>query len=209
MKVTISKEVLASIHSLAVSASKDEFTPVITQIAITREGDGLRAMATDRYMVASGLYRGVTFEDWAEEDVVLLDPKGLKSVLDIKKSEKHSVMPIDIVKDAETGWVSGVINSVTSIDLGSVSGTFPPVMKLFPRETEPSGVGTLALRPDFLAKLAKVLPPEARPSRDRVWAFEFRSIPESRKPEPVYARYSGADDYELEALIQPAIIHTR
>lgn len=206
MKVTIDKPTLMSIHSLAIGASKDDVTPVITQIALVREGDALRAMATDRYVVISGLYNKPTFEDWGDGDIVLIDPKALKNVVDIKKAEKHGTMPVDIVKDAETGHVSAVVDTVTHIHLGSLSATFPPVTKLFPTE-EPTGASKLNIRPDFLAKLAKVLPPEARPDRDRIWSFEFRSMADNpNKPEPVYASYSGGDEYKLEALIQPALV---
>jgi hypothetical protein len=79
------------------------------------------------------------------------------------------------------------------------------VLKLFPTD-EPTGAGVLNIKPDFLAKLSKVLPPVARPDRDRIWRFEFRSNPESpSKPQPVYAQYSDGDTYKMEALIQPAL----
>jgi hypothetical protein len=89
------------------------------------------------------------------------------------------------------------------VDLGSVQGAFPPVTRLFP-EGEPTGAGSLNLRPDFLAKLAKVLPPEAKPERYRTWRFEFRSE-QNLTPRPVYAQYSNGEHYKLEALIQPAL----
>jgi hypothetical protein len=204
-RVTVDNATLASIHSLGVGASKDDVTPVITQIALKREGDALRAMTTDRYICLTGLYSNAEFEDWDDGEEMLIDPKALKSVIDIKKANKFDTMPVVIAKDADRGWVSAVLNSVTSIDLGKVSASFPPVMKLFP-EGEPNGSGSLNIRPDFIAKLAKVLPPVSRPERDRIWSFEFRSIEDQpTKPQPVYARYHG-DGYTMEALIQPALI---
>ena len=41
MRVILEPATLASIHSLGISASKDDVTPVITQIALEREGDAL------------------------------------------------------------------------------------------------------------------------------------------------------------------------
>ncbi|NDC88399.1 MAG: DNA polymerase III subunit beta, partial [Bacteroidetes bacterium] len=38
---------LTSIHSLSIAASKDDVAPVITQLMLRREGDALRAVATD------------------------------------------------------------------------------------------------------------------------------------------------------------------
>lgn len=204
MKVQVSKQALASIHSIGVGTSTDDVAPVITQIALKREGDNLRAIATDRYVIVSGLYKNATFTDWADEEEILVDPKRLKDAVNISKANKYDISPVEIAKDQETGAVSALLNSVTSIDLGGVTGSFPPVMKLFPTD-EPKGAGALNIRPDFLAKLAKVLPPDVRPERNRVWRFEFRTSPESNKPQPVYAQYSDADTYKLEALIQPAL----
>lgn len=208
MRVTIDKPTLISIHSLSVGASKDDVTPVITQIALQREGDALRAVATDRFMVVAGLYtKNIYFENWEDGEILLVDPKSLKTVVDIKKAEKYGP-PLDIVKDEETGRVSAIMNSSTQVDIGSLSHlTFPPVMKLFPREQDANGATLLSVRPDFIARLAKLLPPEVRPDKNQAWHFEFRSIDgESKKPEPIYAKYPTKDDYVLEALIQPALI---
>jgi len=206
MRVVMSREVLTSIHSLGIGTSKDDVTPVITQIALKREGDALRAMVTDRYIVLSGLYNEVEFSDWEDTAELLIDPKALKSVIDIKKADKYGNIPVHIVKDIETGSVTGVLDEVTSVHLSRLNGkvgAFPPLMKLFPTG-EANGAASLNIRPDFIAKLAKVLPPVSRPERERIWSFEFRSIEATSKPQPVYASYSG-DGYKLETIIQPAL----
>jgi len=202
MKVTVEPATLASIHSLGISASRDDVTPVITQIALKREGMALRAMATDRYMVLSGLYNELEFDNWEDGDTILVDPSALKRAIDIKKANKNGTLPIVIMKN-EHGAVSAVVDDLNFVDLGSVQGAFPPVTRLFP-EGEPTGAGSLNLRPDFLAKLAKVLPPVAKPERERTWRFEFRTL-ENLRPQPVYAQYSDGAKYKLEALIQPAL----
>jgi hypothetical protein len=155
-------------------------------------------------MVLSGLYQEVEFEDWEDGDTILVDPKALKRAIDIKKANKYGILPVVITKN-QHGAVSAVVDVLTMVDLGSVTGTFPPVTKLFP-EGEPTGAGALNIRPDFLARLAKVLPPVAKPERDRVWRFEFRTMEEHpNRPQPVYAQYSDGEAYQLEALIQPAL----
>lgn len=207
MKVLIGTATLASIHSIGIGASKDDVTPVITQIALTRRGDTLKAMATDRYMILAGTYSDVEFEDWTDGDTILVDPNALKRALDIKKANKNGILPIAISKN-DHGAVSAVVDVVSLVDLGSVAGTFPPVDKLLERTEEPNGASVLALRPDFIARLAKVLPPEAKPERNRAWRFEFRSIENPGKPQPVYAVYSNGDTYELEALIQPNLVRS-
>ena len=202
--VTLSDATLASIHSLSVGASKDNVPPVLTQIALRREGDDLRAMVTDRYMVLTGLYLDAAFEDWADCEEILIDPGYLKSVVDIRKKDKADGLT-RIVKSLN-GNVHAMMGSDSGgLFIGSLDASFPPVMKLFPTN-EPNGSGSLNIRPDFIAKLAKVLPPVIKPERDRIWSFEFRSIEDNpNKPQPVYARYHG-EGYTLEALIQPALI---
>ena len=203
-QVTLDTATLTSIHSLGIGTSKDDVAPVITQIAIKREGDALRALATDRYIALSALYNNVQFDDWAEGEEILVDPKHLKSVVDILKKDKTNrevriVQSLNGYTHAQMGEESG------GLFIGSLDASFPPVQKLFP-EGEPTGAGSLNLRPDFLAKLAKILPPEARPQRERVWRFEFRSVADApHKPQPVYAQYSDGENYKLEALIQPAL----
>ena len=178
---------------------------MITQIALAREGDALRAMTTDRYTILSGLYHEVEFEDWEDGDTILVDPGALKRAIDIKKANKYGTLPVIITKN-EHGAVSAVIDVLTMVDLGKVMGTFPPVVRLIKQESVPNGAPSLNIRPDFLARLAKVLPPVAKPERNRTWRFEFRTIEEHpNRPQPVYAQYSDADTYQLEALIQPAI----
>lgn len=204
MKVSLNKPTLTSIHSLSVGTSKDDVRPVLTRIALKREGDSLRAIVTDRYIVLTGVYKEVVFEDWADDDEILIDPTALKSVVDMRKRDRLDTIPTDIFR-SENGHVHAQLNGITNIHLGADSTSFPPVMKLFPTG-EPNGSGAMNLRPDFLAKLAKVLPPVARPQRERIWRFEFRSIEGSNKPQPVYAQYSDGDSYKLEALIQPAMM---
>jgi len=51
MRVVMDAVTLASIHSLGIGVSNEkDVAPVITQIALKREGDDLRAVATDRYV---------------------------------------------------------------------------------------------------------------------------------------------------------------
>ena len=205
MKVELNDVTLASVHSLSVGASRDDVAPVITQIALKREGDSLRAMTTDRFVCLTGLYEGVAFHDWDEGREVLVDPSSLKSMLDIKKKDKSNYNLTTTTISSEDDVVRGNMPDGTSVSLGlpNVKGSFPPVMNLFPKD-EPNGSGSLNIRPDFIAKLVKVLPAESRPEKSRVWEFQFRSIETPNKPQPVYATYTGAG-YALSALIQPAL----
>lgn len=202
MKVNVSKEVLASINSLSVGASKDDVTPVIQNIALVPHEGGLRAMATDRYVVFGGHYLdGIEFDEWPADEVVTINPKPLKQVVDMVKATKFVSMPIEIEHDQESKRTFAIVEGSTKVDITGNYGTFPPVGKLLTFDSEPNGAPVLALKPDFLAKLAKVLPPEMRPDRERVWTFEFRS-----DNKPVYASYGGGERYKMEALLQPNLL---
>jgi len=128
MKVELNDVTLASVHSLSVAASKDDVAPVITQIALKRDGDSLRAMATDRFMCLTGLYEGVAFQDWDEGQEVLVDPSSLKSMLDIKKKDKSNYNLTTTTISSEDDVVRGNMPDGTSVSLGlpNVKGSFPP-----------------------------------------------------------------------------------
>lgn len=196
--------VLSSVQSVGIAASKDDVTPIIMQVALTREGDALRAMATDRYIVVAGKYDGVEFDEWPEGETLLVDPKVLKFALSGIGKRYLASTWVEIVREDYGVWVY-VNGNKTRADMENVKGNFPPVMNLFKRDTEPNGVTSLGLKPDFIAKLGKVLPPEERPDRERVWQFRFFNDPERTVPQPVYARYGGSG-YELEALVQPSMM---
>lgn len=210
MRVEFSVPALHSIDSVAVGVSKDDVAPVITQVALTREGDELVAFATDRFVVTSGRYRSVQFDDWPEGEVVLVDPKALKTakqMANVIPKRNYEYASVSITCD-EAGVVwANVLDSSIQISVPTIKSTFPPVGKLFPREREANGAPLVGLRADFLAKLSKLVPPVVRPERGRAWEFRFFNEPERNGvPGPVYATYSDADDYVLEALIQPAML---
>lgn len=207
-KVSVFMPTLASVASVGVASSKDDVAPVITQVALTREGDALRAMATDRYVVVTGRYTEVEFTDWEDGETILVRPVALSNAVKLvpKKNHKHTLVEIS-VDDGDTVWISDGHNRTTA-NSPLIKGSFPPVMKLFKREVEPNGAPVLNLRTDFLAKLSRVLPPEVSPDRNRTWEFRFFSESDRpNKPNPVYAKYAQeGGTYELEALIQPALM---
>ena len=196
MKVTMSKEILISAHSVSVGTSKDDVTPIIQALCFTREGDNLRVLATDRYVIMSGTYEGVEFDDWEEGANVLVDHKRLKSVVDYVKGIKWLSVPITL----EDGVMS-VENMTTTVAADTGTATFPPVAKLFPTDT-PNGATGLMLNVEFLARLGKIIPPVAKPGREKLWEFSFSHNTDNTKPLPVLA-VSAGDDYTMQALIQP------
>jgi len=199
MKVTMSKEILISAHSVSVGTSKDDVTPIIQALCFTREGDNLRVLATDRYVIMSGTYEGVEFDDWEDGVNVLVDHKRLKSVVDYVKGIKWLSVPVTL----EDGVMS-VESMTTTVAANTGTSTFPPVAKLFPTNT-PNGATELRLNVEFLTRLGKIIPPVVRPGREKLWEFSFSHNTDNTKPLPVLA-VSAGDDYTMQALIQPNLM---
>jgi hypothetical protein len=199
MKVTMSKEILISAHSVSVGTSKDNVTPIIQALCFTREGDNLRVLATDRYVIMSGTYRDVQFDDWEDGVNVLVDHKRLKSVVDYVKGIKWLSVPVTL----EDGVMS-VESMTTTVAADTGTSTFPPVAKLFPTDT-PNGATELRLNVEFLTRLGKIIPPVVRPGREKLWEFSFSHNTDNTKPLPVLA-VSAGDDYTMQALIQPNLM---
>lgn len=204
MKVTITREILASINTVSVGVSKDDVTPIIMRVALTRRDDVLKAYATDRYMIVAGTYEDVVFEEWPEEGEVTFDVKTLKLATDAAKAAGRYEADKIVIESVEGESPSITVgNNTFTASHVYASTKYPPVLKLIPNPDEADGSVHLNLNPNFLARLTKVLPPVTKPERDRLWSFAFFGNGES-KPRPVYASYSG-DDYKMEALIQPAL----
>ena len=208
MKAVLTREIIHSITSLGVITPKDDVANVLMSIKLQRKGDTLEAVTTDRYVAVVAKYSDVLeFEGWEDGEGMLIDPKQLKSVADMLKREKRNVDPVSIHYDIDKEYAYAEVSQGTRVDLGAprnVNSKFPPVERLFEVDREPDGVPSLGLNPDFIAKLGKILPPEVRPDRTRVWRFQFRST-ETGKPGPVWASYEGLN-YQIEALVQPALI---
>ena len=199
MKVTMSKEILISAHSVSVGTSKDDVTPIIQALCFTREGDNLRVLATDRYVIMSGTYEGVEFDDWEDGVNVLVDHKRLKSVVDYVKGIKWLSAPVTL----EDGVMS-VESMTTTVAADTGTSVFPPVAKIFPTNT-PNGATELMLNVEFLSRLGKTIPPVVRPGREKLWEFSFSHNTDNTKPLPVLA-VSAGDDYTMQALIQPNLM---
>lgn len=208
MKAVLTREIIHSITSLGVITPKEDVANVLMSIKLQRNGDALEAVTTDRYVAVIARYDDVLeFENWADGDGMMIDPKKLKSVSNMLKRDKRNIEPVSINYSFDTESAYAGVGDGTTVGLkeeGYNGSKFPPLERLFESDQEPDGVPSLGLNPDFIAKLGKILPPEVRPDRTRVWRFEFRST-ETGKPGPVWANYEGLN-YNIRALVQPAII---
>ena len=229
MIVTFTEAILKSLYTVSYGASKDDVTPVITRVFITRENDDLIAMATDRYMVLRGRYRPVDIGDdqksvrWGSDDYfdgVHVSVKTLKTVLDYVKSidgEQLIELSID-ERPVFTVYPTYDRNDVVRFPDHEVhaSGKFPPVNKLFPQAQDGVTIGSptdaVSLKLDFLTRVNKMVPPYTgktlpRYEKDVPWRVTHTGTENSNKPGPVHLkRLSDALDHELDALVQPNLL---
>lgn len=121
-----------AVGQVAVAASRDDVTPVITGVQLEITGDRLSLVATDRYRVA---VREVDWESAVGADgVTALVPA--RTLSEIGKIFAHADrVSVTIVSggDRELIAFSADQKTVTSL---LIKGNFPPVKRLFPETVE-------------------------------------------------------------------------
>lgn len=126
------EEFANAVAQVAVAASRDDVTPVITGVQFEVTENSLALTATDRYRVA---LRNVNWEPVeAREELSALVP--VKIVTEVGKSfAQADVVSISIVKneDRELIAFSDGQKTVTSL---LIKGNYPPVRRLFPDSTD-------------------------------------------------------------------------
>ena len=130
---SISGEAFANaVSQIAVAASKDDVTPVLTGVQIEASEKSLSFVATDRYRVAlrEAAWNGNKTADGA---VALVPAKTLHEVA--KTFGNQGEIQISIAKSDDREMIAFKANnrSVTSLLL---KGNFPPVKSLFPAEID-------------------------------------------------------------------------
>lgn len=194
--ITLSHAQLASIASLAACANTD-YMSVIDGIQLVAAPGTIRAAATNRYVV--GTIEFFSDSITAEFDVTI-PVKALKQfVVSSKLTGRHNT-------DVERITISVLDNAITFSDLNTgstlttatISGTFPPVARLFPEITD----DTVELAPymisaKLLATLAKI---DVLNDKDPAWTVQHTTG--TGKAAPVmYHVQSGTTNYRF--LIQP------
>ena len=126
------EEFANAVAQVAVAASRDDVTPVITGVQFEVTENSLALTATDRYRVA---LRNVDWEPVeAREELSALVP--VKIVTEVGKSfAQADLVSISIVKneDRELIAFSDGQKTVTSL---LIKGNYPPVRRLFPDSTD-------------------------------------------------------------------------
>jgi DNA polymerase-3 subunit beta len=155
---TITGEAFANaVSQIAVAASKDDVTPVLTGVQIEASEKSLSFVATDRYRVAlrEAAWNG---NKSAEGAVALVPARTLQEVA--KTFGNQGEIQISIAKSDDREMIAFKANnrSVTSLLL---KGNFPPVKSLFPSDIDNYAVVTTQDLIDSTRRVSLVLEREA------------------------------------------------
>lgn len=146
-----------AISQVALAASKDDVTPVITGVHLEINETSLTLTATDRYRVAT---RSIDWEATSvQESLSALVPA--KIVTEVGKTFGHDgVVKISIIKDEERELIAftGGNKTVTSL---LIKGNYPPVGRLFPTNIDNYAVMSTAELVEAVGRVGLVLEREA------------------------------------------------
>ena len=157
--VVPAEEFAAAVAQVAVAASRDDVTPVITGVQLEVRENNLSLVATDRYRVA------VRELDWdggavaGEQTITALVPA--RTLQEVGKTFGHSgtiSVAITSRDDRELIAFSAEKKTVTSL---LIKGNFPPVRRLFPETVENYAVMNTAELIEATRRVSLVLEREA------------------------------------------------
>ncbi|MET0991212.1 MAG: DNA polymerase III subunit beta [Lacisediminihabitans sp.] len=124
----------AAVAQVAVAASRDDVTPVITGVQLEVSENSLTLVATDRYRVAVREIEWDSGEAGSTDTVTALVPA--RTLQEIGKTFGHSgtiAVAITNTDDRELIAFSADRKTVTSL---LIKGNFPPVRRLFPETVD-------------------------------------------------------------------------
>ena len=157
--VVPAEEFASAVAQVAVAASRDDVTPVITGVQLEVRENNLSLVATDRYRVA------VRELDWdggavaGEQAITALVPA--RTLQEVGKTFGHSgtiSVAITSRDDRELIAFSAEKKTVTSL---LIKGNFPPVRRLFPETVENYAVMNTAELIEATRRVSLVLEREA------------------------------------------------
>jgi DNA polymerase III subunit beta len=126
------EEFSAAVAQVAVAASRDDVSPVITGVQLEITGNSLSLVATDRYRVA---IRDIPWESTGSvADITALVPA--RTIQEIGKTFGHSGnISISITNKDDRELIAFTADNKTVTSL-LIKGNFPPVKRLFPEKVE-------------------------------------------------------------------------
>ncbi len=149
----------AAVSQVAVAASRDDVTPVITGVQLEVGENNLSLVATDRYRVA---IREIDWESRgakSSEPVTALVPA--RTLMEVGKTFGHSgTISVSITSSDERELIAFSADKKTVTSL-LIKGNFPPVRRLFPESPENYAVVNTADLMEAVRRVSLVLEREA------------------------------------------------
>jgi DNA polymerase-3 subunit beta len=147
-----------AVAQVAVAASRDDVTPVITGVQLEVSKTSLSLVATDRYRVA------VREIEWSANDSITESVTALvpaRTLTEIGKTFGHSgTISIAITSTDERELIAFQADKRTVTSL-LIKGNFPPVKRLFPEEVDNYAVMNTAELVEATRRVSLVLEREA------------------------------------------------
>ena len=152
------EEFSTAIAQVAVAASRDDVTPVITGVQLEVSENSLSLVATDRYRVA---VREIAWDAGASGVTAATALVPARTLVEIGKTFGHSgtiSVAITSTDDRELIAFSAQNKTVTSL---LIKGNFPPVRRLFPETVDNYAVMNTAELIEAVRRVSLVLEREA------------------------------------------------
>lgn len=148
-----------AVSQVAVAASRDDVTPVITGVQLEVSENSLSLVATDRYRVA------IREIDWDSGDAKIPETMTAlvpaRTLIEVGKTFGHSgTISVAITSSDERELIAFSADKKTVTSL-LIKGNFPPVRRLFPESPENYAVANTADLIEAVRRVSLVLEREA------------------------------------------------
>jgi DNA polymerase-3 subunit beta len=149
----------AAVAQVAVAASRDDVTPVITGVQLEVTDNRLSLVATDRYRVAVREIEWDNGDNTAPENLVALVPA--RTLQEVGKTFGHSsTISVAFTSKDDRELIAFTADKKTVTSL-LIKGSFPPVRRLFPDSSENYAVINTAELIEAVRRVSLVLEREA------------------------------------------------
>jgi DNA polymerase-3 subunit beta len=149
----------AAVAQVAVAASRDDVTPVITGVQLEVTDNRLSLVATDRYRVAVREIDWDNGENTTPENLVALVPA--RTLQEVGKTFGHSsTISVAFTSKDDRELIAFTADKKTVTSL-LIKGSFPPVRRLFPDSSENYAVINTAELIEAVRRVSLVLEREA------------------------------------------------
>jgi len=160
------EEFAAAVSQVAVAASRDDVTPVITGVQLEVGESSLSLVATDRYRVA---VREIDWDSGSSSAAGTTALVPARTLSEIGKTFAHSgTIGVSIVRGDDRELIAFRADKKTVTSL-LIKGNFPPVKRLFPETVENYAVLNTAELVEATRRVSLVL------ERQRALRFSFSS----------------------------------